>query len=107
METSGIAFGTSLAISSGNTELACVGTEEGTITIIDYGSQNNRDSTNPYGKKLLELRCHSKKIRGLCFSYDNMKLLTGSDDSTAKLIDLTKQEPIFTFHGHLGNVNSV
>lgn len=46
-------------------------------------------------------------IRSISFTNDDSKLLTASDDGSAKLIDLTKQEAIHTFNGHSGNVNCV
>lgn len=61
-------------------KLVAIGNNEGEVFLVDYEN----------GKRLTEFNCHSKKIRGLCFSNDSMKLLTGSDDGTAKLVDLTK-----------------
>ncbi|EGR33522.1 WD repeat protein [Ichthyophthirius multifiliis] len=90
-------FQTSLALSSDRSKLLSVGNNEGQIFIVDY--KNNR--------KIDKLKVHNKKVRSLCFTYDDMQLITGSDDNFISLIDLTKMETIFSFNGHKGNVNCV
>jgi WD40 repeat protein len=50
---------------------------------------------------------HSNSISSVAFSPDGAEILTGSDDSTAKLWDVTTGSELRTFRGHSDRVASV
>ncbi len=58
----------------------------------------------------LELEClrgHTRGVNGVAFSPDGQRIVTGSDDSTAKVWDAASGQELFTLRGHRGPVNSV
>ena len=50
---------------------------------------------------------HEDWIRSVAFSKDGTKILSGSDDNTAKLWDALSGEVLMTFSGHADWVKSV
>ena len=60
-----------------------------------------------YDKPLLKLEKHTAAIQGLAFSPDSKMLLSGSDDKSAILWDLTTQQPIKIFEGNVSAVKAV
>jgi len=82
---------------SKNNQLLAIGNALGGSFIYDI---NN--SWKPY-----KISCHNKILRSMCFTFDCLKLVTGSDDAQIKVLDIVKLEPIITFAGHKGNVNWV
>ena len=50
---------------------------------------------------------HNKMVRGLAFSSDSLKLISGSDDQLIKIFDLKSQKQIMQLTGHKGNINCI
>ncbi len=75
----------------------------GTITIWSVVDQNP--------KLLYTLTGHTKKVNNLTWwgdkssAYDTQKIVTASDDGTAKIWDANKGTLLFTLAGHTGAVN--
>jgi len=59
------------------------------------------------GKQLLTLRGHSKWVSSVAFSPDGNRIVTGSDDATAKVWDAQSGKELLTLSGHAGPVYSV
>ncbi len=59
------------------------------------------------GALLRTFRGHTDWVRSVAFSPDGKRVLTGSDDSTAKLWDAETGQEIRTFLGHTYSVYSV
>ena len=59
------------------------------------------------GKNLLTLEGHSDYVRSVAISNDNTKVVTGSDDKTAKVWDIRTGKNLLTLEGHSGDVTSV
>ena len=59
------------------------------------------------GALLRTFRGHTDWVRSVAFSPDGKRVLTGSDDSTAKLWDAETGQEIRTFRGHTGWLSSV
>ena len=82
--------------------IAATGTN-GTITIWSVVDQNP--------KLLYTLTGHTKKVNNLTWwgdkssAYDTQKIVTASDDGTAKIWDANKGTLLFTLVGHTGAVN--
>lgn len=50
---------------------------------------------------------HTLPIKALHFSSDGEKLVSGSDDGTAKVWDVNTGKELFTIHGHTGSVKDI
>ena len=61
---------------------------------------------NISGKKINELRGHTRDVCSVIFSPDGKSMLTGSCDKTARLWDMSGTT-IHTFAGHRGEVHAV
>ena len=53
-----------------------------------------------------ELRGHSSEVLSAAFSPDGLRIVTASDDSTARVWDAATGKPIATLSGHSGRVGS-
>lgn len=42
----------------------------------------------------------SRPSKAVCFSVDGLRVVSGSDDATVKLWDLSTEQPITTLRGH-------
>lgn len=72
---------------------------EGIVTIVS--------STNLTPR--FNFEAHALKVRAICFSPDSKHVLTGSDDKTVKLYEISsnKAQHVNTFCGHRSNVTAV
>ncbi len=50
---------------------------------------------------------HTAAVRAIAWSPDNKMILTGSDDDTARIWDITTGTALYTFRGHQGKVRTV
>lgn len=58
------------------------------------------------GKKLKTFSRHTNTVTALAYLQSRKQLISGSDDKTLKLWDLSGKE-LDTFHGHTASVNSI
>ncbi|KAJ7441009.1 hypothetical protein B0H11DRAFT_2292493 [Mycena galericulata] len=58
------------------------------------------------GSQLLLLK-HDMGIKSVCFSPDGVQAITGSDDNTVRIWDLSTGKELHKLEGHEGSVNSV
>lgn len=49
---------------------------------------------------------HTAAVRAIAWSPDNKEILTGSDDETARIWDITTGTTLHTFSGHLGKIRT-
>src|SRR6266481_5614392 len=59
------------------------------------------------GRELLAHKGHTGNILSAVFSSDGQRLVTGSEDNSAKVWDAETGRELFTFRGHRGWVRSV
>jgi WD40 repeat protein len=59
------------------------------------------------GQELFTLKGHNGYVRCVAFSPDGQRILTSSDDRTARLWEATTGEEVFAFKGHTDMVRSV
>ena len=59
------------------------------------------------GRELLALTGHSAAIRSVAFSTDGQRIVTGSDDQTAKLWEAASGQELLTLKGHSAAIWSV
>lgn len=58
------------------------------------------------GRKLFQLRGHSKPVNWACFDLQDRYILTASDDSTSILYDIKTGDSLYTFKAHKSKVTS-
>lgn len=58
------------------------------------------------GRKLFQLKGHTKQVNWACFDYQDRYAITASDDSTAILYDIKTGDSLFTFKAHKSKVTS-
>ena len=56
---------------------------------------------------LKTLRCHREGIHALAYSPDGKRMVTGSEDHTARVWDIANGRELFPLRGHTGTVESV
>jgi WD40 repeat protein len=59
------------------------------------------------GREMLVLKGHDNWIRSVAFSPDGQRIVTGSEDKTAKLWDAENGRELLTLKGHTNRVDSV
>src|SRR5688500_8413418 len=59
------------------------------------------------GQVLLALKGHGDTVNGVCFSPDGRRVLTGSDDGTAKVGDALTGKELLSIELESGSVKSV
>ena len=59
------------------------------------------------GKVEGELTGHTGCVRSVAFAHDGSKAVSGSDDQTVRIWNVTTGEAEATLTGHTGSVNSV
>ena len=59
------------------------------------------------GKELLALKGHNDLIRSVTYSSDGQRIVTGSQDRTAKVWDAASGQELLTLKGHGGMVLSL
>jgi WD40 repeat protein len=74
------------------------------FSIFDLDS-NNTNLWDIEKGKLIKLIGQNSKINYASFNYDNLKLLTASDDSTARVWDIKTGKTILELKGHDNKVN--
>jgi WD40 repeat protein len=74
---------------------------------IPLNIRNSAILRNLKGDTIKVFTGHTAKVRSLVFSPNGNTILTGSDDSTARLWDIKNGKPIIVFIGNTGPVQSV
>ena len=86
------------ALSSDNRLLAVGGfTKNDDIRLINFQT----------GEVIRLLKGHSNVINGLAFSPDSRRLISGSDDKTARVWDVRSGRSVHTLEGHTNRINAV
>ncbi len=57
------------------------------------------------GHALLELKGHTGEVTSVAFSPDGTRIVTGSEDQTAKVWDARTGTPLLELKGHTGQVH--
>lgn len=68
-----------------NSGLLASGNSFGDVYVVNLDKKNNNT---------LNLKAHYRSIKGLSFTEDSSKLLTASEDSTIKVIDISSEKII-------------
>ena len=92
----GEVFLTSLGVSNDGRFIAA-GNDIGDLFIVNYGKKS----------KTVQIKPHHKIIRSVAFNEDSTKVITGSDDSTMKLIDIACEKVVGSFEGHKEEISCV
>ena len=66
----------------------------------------NLYSTSPFKFEDIKLQGHTSWVRWLHFSHDNMRLISGSDDQTVVIWNLTTQSQMQTLRAHTHTVSA-
>lgn len=93
----GDTFITALARSNDENFLA-TGNNNGDLHIVNVSQER---------EKIVALKPHYKQVRTTAFLEDSSKLLTGSDDCSIKLIDISSEKVVATLEGHRHPVSHI
>ena len=74
------------------------GLNNGNINIYDM-----KDEKKTHHK----IEAHKKQVRDVCFTADNTRVVSVSDDYTIGVFDVIKNMKICELSGHKGNINTV
>ena len=78
------------SLTKSNSGLLATGNSFGDVYVVNLENKN----------KLINLKPHFKSIKSLAFTEDSNKLLTASEDSTIKVIDILSEKVISSLEGH-------
>ena len=76
------------------------GDEEGSVRLLDSA----KDCHQGFSQAHVTFRPHGNAIMDVAFSPDDLRLVTGSGDQTARMVDMRTQQTTYIMTGHSSSV---